>query len=325
MRHLTLLLAALGSAATFQVHVGVWDDTAVRYGGMAEVVPLVYEQFAELNDNLARAGVEAGFVVTRVERFHGDPCAWAWREHPGCDLYVCYNEGGPAGGYVGRSGGIPIYAIGHNLRHEGMGVFSDWGDDFLRHEIGHFRGVQDLYHADVSPGDNPVLPVGYRSAYAGTMRYPYGNPSWSPYAVRVMNGYGADARLPYPDEAGGHLYGLLPPLIVLRLEGAGDAGLTGGALSLHRVVEGRVEAAPSFEAVVGEGGEAVVPAHAFGRPGDGGVAGLFIVVRGERDGVLFGWLELPAVHEAVWAEEGARISAGLESVDVPVRLSPWEG
>jgi len=317
MRFAAVLLMAVASAATFQVQVGVWDDTALRYGGMAEVVPLVHAQFRALNENLTAAGVDAAFIVTRVDRFAGDPKLQAWREHPGCDLYVCYNEDGPAGGYVGMSNGEPFYVVAHNFSYNGMGVFSPFGLDFLRHEIGHFRGMQDLYYANVSALDNPVLPVGHQSVYTGTMAYPYGDPRWSAYSVRVMNGYGADPRLPYPDEPGGHLYGDLPLSTALLLVRPAGVPPLSGTVYAYGMVRGRVEAQSSFTGRIDASGRVALPAGAFGRPGDGGAAGLFILVKDDA-GTFFGWLELPQVHEAAW-------EAGGGAVEIAVELTRWKG
>ena len=92
------------------------------------------------------------------------------------------------GGYLGP----PYYNIGHNWSAGNGDLWTGYGVDACTHEMGHFRGIPDLYAEHVDADKNPINHTSFRSI-TDMMNSPYGIRVWSPYSKMILNanaGYG---------------------------------------------------------------------------------------------------------------------------------------
>jgi len=164
----------------------IWDvvapvsnSTALKYWNYTD---LVWKSFGHANGVMAENGLKVWFSVSEIYLFYQDGWAEAstYQGH-GRGLVVLFDEGGSFGAYYGAG----WYMIGQNFLWGSEGIASDTGMDALMHELGHYRGVPDLYLYNVAPEDNGVVPgMGHKYTDKNPpdlMDYPYG--------VHVMQNY----------------------------------------------------------------------------------------------------------------------------------------
>ena len=110
------------------------------------------------------------------------------------DLRIIFNahakddesDGDVSGGYLGS----PYLCIGHDWPGDG-GLWEGYGIDCLVHEMGHYRGMIDIYACELKAADNPINGQGYEGDYS-IMNYHYGNKHWCEYSIAVINASAGD-------------------------------------------------------------------------------------------------------------------------------------
>ena len=177
---------------------------------------------------VAPEGVHERFRLDDVVIYDRAPGADAppgFESHPDVDVLVAYDEGGPIAGYS-----LPAYSIGHNFKSGDKGLLSAPGENALFHELGHFRGVPDLYSMAVAPGavrlkgpgGKPLLEdVGLPDDLARcVMNSHFQVLRWSEYAAAVLERKRGVARVGACEETDhpfGHMWRDLPKIVRLQL------------------------------------------------------------------------------------------------------------
>lgn len=150
-----------------------WKDGDERFGSMARRFRASLDDLHTLFDGLGVVGMpENGgdpsrpiiadrFRLEHIEAFDpdaGTPPLFA--EHPQFDLVIALNEGGPLCCFWLSDGdSVRYHSIGHNFLNtnfgEPRGIWSNWGEQALWHEIMHYRGVPDYYIYNIPAGALP--------------------------------------------------------------------------------------------------------------------------------------------------------------------------
>ena len=182
-------------SATFtfdDVVAGVSNGTEQKYWNYTDVV---WRSFAHANGVFAENGLKVWLSVSEIYRYYGEdwPEAQSWEGHSR-DLLVLFDEGSGFGGYLSAG----WYIIGQSFIMGPNGIASEAGMDALMHELGHYRGVRDLYLYNVAPGDNGVVPgMGHRYTDKNPpdlMDYPYGVHAMQNYTRALINQTGNSTR-----------------------------------------------------------------------------------------------------------------------------------
>jgi hypothetical protein len=209
-----------------------WRAGVERFGSFTR---RLRESFGRLHRLLDGAGggrrpVADRFRIDRVEvydRKEGERPA-LFDDHPSFDLVVACDEGGPLAGFW-----LPAYSIGHNFRYEKhgnvKGLWSDWGEQALWHEVVHYRGVPDYYISRIPAGnlagvtaDAVDLPEPYRG---DLMASAYRTPRLGDLAALVMiskRGVSRVGACEEPEEPYGHMWRWLPERLVLEVARDGE-------------------------------------------------------------------------------------------------------
>ncbi len=171
------------------------EDNGGRIAFMKKVDQLLLdasERFQEEEIN-AEGDNQVHFYMTSMEIFSGSSREQMYKNDAlsdasvaSFDLRIIINghpvEDDVSGGWLGS----PYLNLGHDWGGQG-GLWSGWGIDCLVHELGHTRGVPDLYAMEVTSKDqNPVNGTTFE-AITCTMNYHYGGTPWSDYAIAVIN------------------------------------------------------------------------------------------------------------------------------------------
>ncbi|MBL8696282.1 MAG: hypothetical protein JNJ88_19455 [Planctomycetes bacterium] len=178
--------------------------------------------------DLAPQGIGERFRIDGAATFartEAAPTPPEFESHPDADVLVAIDEGGPVGGFH-----LPQYSIGHNFKIGDKGISSRAARNALFHELGHFRGVPDLYALAIEPGAVELTgPDGAMLAVAPdppedlrtcTMNDHFLPLRWSEYAAAVMERKRGVARVGFSDDPTqpfGHEWRDLPKTLRIRL------------------------------------------------------------------------------------------------------------
>ncbi len=283
---------------------------------------------------LARVAIRDRFEIVSVavyDRTDGKPPP-LFANHPDVDLVIACDEGGPLAGFW-----LPAYSIGHNFlvaagEAKGTperGLWSDWGEQALWHELLHFRGVPDSYISFIPPAALPgratkevALPDRFR---LGIMNHPYQPPRISALASVVANAKAGVARVgacEEPDHEHGHMWRWVPERLTLALtkDGVPLAGarvrwwrsqpMTGlGDPRRQGVPE---DAAPSGEAAADARGVVTLEGDYLGRADPRPKRSLWLLVEAEHEGERrFGVILLLSLNELYAAGHAKRATLPL--------------
>ena len=111
-------------------------------------------------------------------------------------IYDFFYEGAEAGEYGGGCGNddgigtILVINASDGMKNKYNDHFGIYTYRAITHELGHFRGVIDLYADVVKGADNPVNGEAYNPPHCLMNDYCYtpdAESSWSDYAVKIMN------------------------------------------------------------------------------------------------------------------------------------------
>jgi hypothetical protein len=111
-------------------------------------------------------------------------------------IYDFFYEGAEAGEYGGGCGNddgigtILVINASDGMKNKYNDHFGPYTYRAITHELGHFRGVIDLYADVVKGADNPVNAEAYNPPHCLMNDYCYtpdDESSWSDYAIKIMN------------------------------------------------------------------------------------------------------------------------------------------
>lgn len=223
-----------------------WNDGDQRFGSMVRRFRKSLEDLEMLYDVQEVPGIPMGdesrpvitdrFRVEHVETFDpaaGTPALFA--AHPEFDLVIAVNEGGPLCCFWLNDGdSLNYHSIGHNFLSDGgaekRGIWSNWGEQALWHEIFHYRGVPDYYIYNVPPGSLPGRsPEGWKlgsspgTAYLSReiMNDTYTAPEVSWLSATIANSKQGAARVgacENPEQPFGHMWQWVPKVLTVQVE-----------------------------------------------------------------------------------------------------------
>lgn len=183
----------------FRVKILGEEQTVEDNGGRIEFMKKVDQLLIDASKRFQEAKFnpkgdnQVHFYMTSMEIFKGSSYAQMYKNDglsdeskASFDLRIIINghptENDTSGGWLGS----PYLNLGHDWSGQG-GLWSGWGIDCLVHELGHTRGVPDLYAMEVGDGaKNPINGATFE-AITCTMNYHYGGTPWSDYAIAVIN------------------------------------------------------------------------------------------------------------------------------------------
>lgn len=202
--------------------------------------------------DLVPNGIGERFRIDGVGSFartEAAPTPPEFESHPEADVVVAIDEGGPVGGFH-----LPQYSIGHNFKIGDKGITSRAARNALFHELGHFRGVPDLYTLSIEPGAVELTgPGGAVLAVAKdppedlrtcTMNDHFLPLRWSEYTAAVMERKRGIARVGFSDDPSqpfGHEWRDLPKTLRIRVR---DKSGKPAAAARVRVYRSRAKRAP---------------------------------------------------------------------------------
>lgn len=182
----------------FRVRIYGEQNTVNNVGGQLSFMKKVDELLHECSDRFNYPGIDGQvhFFATEFRYFEGlsktlryDPSL----NEDSFDLSIfirdSHSEGDVSGGYLAQ----PYYNIGHDWSGSG-GLWAGSGVDALVHEMGHSRGIPDLYAEEVEASKNPINGKAYESVN-DMMNYPYGNRVWSEYSRMIINANGGNRHV----------------------------------------------------------------------------------------------------------------------------------
>lgn len=156
--------------------------------------------------------------------------------------YDFVTQEGEGGGGCGDDGhGLANILV---VRIEEPGVFHDHFDDAtpcdIVHELGHFRGIIDLYPMNIASSANPVSHQGY-NPMDGIMKNQYYT-EWNEYELRCMNYIGARKVYRSYDTC---LYEMFPDFIEFTVMENGEP-VDGCTVNLYPLSGGAIREQPQF-------------------------------------------------------------------------------
>ncbi len=177
----------------FRCKVLAEKETVRTYGGRIEFMKKVDKLFEDASSYFQVPGIndsgnnQLHFFMIEMVEFEGMSKTYMYdtsgEQDQTYDIRIIIN-GFPKPDDV--SGGwlpAPRLAIGHDFD----GLFEGYAIDALVHELGHSRGMIDLYATQVTePGNNPINGQIYRAG-RGIMNYPYGETIWQEYSKLLLN------------------------------------------------------------------------------------------------------------------------------------------
>ncbi len=262
-----------------------WTDGDERFGSMARRFRASLEDLHTLyagkgvigmpqhGGDPTRPAIADRFRLEHLELFDADAGRPAlFDHHPEFDLVIAVNEGGPLCCFWLADGDHERHhSIGHNFLNTNFGaprgIWSNWGEQALWHEIFHYRGVPDYYIYNIPEGALPgrsssgwKLGQSPSTAYLAReiMNDTYTAPEISWLTATIANSKGGAARVgacENPEHEFGHMWRWVPK--DLSVEVTSQAG-TIEAVRIYRAVPGRgrdarvqrisEDAAPVYEA-----------------------------------------------------------------------------
>lgn len=224
-----------------------WKDGDERFGSMVRRFRKSLEDLEALYDVQEVPGIPMGdesrpvitdrFRIEHVETFDpaaGTPALFA--QHPEFDLVIAVNEGGPLCCFWLNDGdSLNYHSIGHNFLSdrggaEKRGIWSNWGEQALWHEIFHYRGVPDFYIYNVPAGSLPGRSLeGWKLGSSPSTAYlsreimndTYTAPEVSWLTATIANSKKGAARVgacENPEQPFGHMWQWVPKELTITVE-----------------------------------------------------------------------------------------------------------
>lgn len=176
----------------FRCKIKAEAQTVSDFGGMPGFKKKIDEALFKASKKFQASGLndagnhEIHFYMTDISSFNGTSEQFRYIkgvDDPTMDLMIIVNghasENDLSWGWLGA----PYLSLGHDY----SGLFVPNAIDALAHELGHSRGMYDLYLEEVNKAsDNPINGQTYE-AKDGMMNYPYGNSKWSDLSQLIIN------------------------------------------------------------------------------------------------------------------------------------------
>lgn len=176
----------------FRCQVKAEAQTIADFGGMLAFKEKMDEALFKASKKFQVAGLndagnhEIHFYMTEIASFTGTSGQFRYLrgvDDPSMDLMIIVNAHAAKDDLSWGWLGTPYLTLGHDY----AGLFVPNAIDALAHELGHSRGMYDLYLEQVNkPGDNPVNGQTFK-ATDGIMNSPYGNNKWSDLTKFIIN------------------------------------------------------------------------------------------------------------------------------------------
>ncbi|MBX3322132.1 MAG: hypothetical protein KF757_03995 [Phycisphaeraceae bacterium] len=252
----------LGLVATAQS----WIDGDERFGSMARRFRASLEDLHTLyagqgvigmpehGGDPTRPAIPDRFRLEHIELFDDEAGRPAlFDHHPDLDLVIAVNEGGPLCCFWLADGDHERHhSIGHNFLNTNFGaprgIWSNWGEQALWHEIFHYRGVPDFYIYNIPEGALPGRSsTGWKLGQSPTTAYltreimndTYTAPeiSWLTATIAISKrGAARVGACENPEHEFGHMWRWVPG--DLSVEVASETGAI-EAVRIYRAVPGR--------------------------------------------------------------------------------------
>ncbi len=186
----------------FRCKVYAEAQTVEDYGGEIEFKKKMDKLLADASEYFCVKGInDAGgnqmhFYMTDMVIFEGQSKRYMYDdkaiEDTSFDLRIIVNghaeEGDVSGGWLGA----PYLAVGHDFE----GLFEGHAIDALVHELGHSRGMADIYATEVREANQNIISGQTFEGIKGIMNNCYGEREWSEYSLMMINA-SADRRVAY--------------------------------------------------------------------------------------------------------------------------------
>lgn len=207
-----------------------FDAAEARFGSFSRRLRKSLDDLHELFDQTnaddpadLRPPVADRFRLEHVEFFDSAIKAQhpLFVSHPTHDIVIAVNENAGLCCFW-----LPQYSIGHDFyaKHLNKGIWSDFGEQALWHELIHFRGVPDFYIYDIPKEALPsraTAHVGLPEIYRrDIMNSPYQPPRISFLTASIMNSKRGVSRVgacEEPDHPFGHQWTWTPRRLSVRL------------------------------------------------------------------------------------------------------------
>lgn len=162
------------------------------------------------------------------------------------DLRIVFNANSKSGDVAGGYLGSPYLCIGHNWSGDG-GLWEGLGIDCLVHEMGHYRGMIDLYACEVPSAGNPINGEEYEADYS-IMNYHYGNKHWCEYSLALINASAGDKVAVSNDST-------IPSEVHIVIKDKNGAVANGAVVKCYPVYpySNKVNELPLFEGTIADG------------------------------------------------------------------------
>lgn len=284
----------------FSLRVGVTPDLVTKYGGLTAIRTKIDLQLSEVNARYTDFTKPISWSVGELYTY-AQP---AWMEvnssftidHGGQDFLLLYAEGTGGAGWYGAQHSIVI-----DWAPTSGGVFDVNAMYALIHELGHARGMIDMYQLQVT--SNPIG-GGLYAPPAGFMTYPYGATAFDAYNKAIGNAAGPDVNYDVivPDN--------LPTNYKVVVKNLSGATVNGASVTLYPMTwgAGTISTTASQSGSTSTSGTWTIPSNPFapsvGQPWD--LTYPLLLVKATAAGKTgYGWLTLPDAGLAYFANPNA--------------------
>lgn len=145
-------------------------------------------QVAGINNS---GGNQVHFYMAEMNQFTGASSQYTtkqWGSDNTLDFVLVVNDHAASGDDSWGWRRAPYLTLGHDY----SGIFTAGAIDALVHELGHFRGMYDLYLGEVTAAKNPINGRDYESVRS-VMNYPYGGETvWDEFSKIIFNASAGD-------------------------------------------------------------------------------------------------------------------------------------
>lgn len=287
----------------FSLRVGVTSDLVTKYGGLTAIRTKIDQQLVEVNARYA--GFTKPIRWTVGELYTYSQPAWVEvnssfaSNHAGQDFLLLYAEGTGGAGWYGSQHSIVI-----DWAPASSGIFDTNAMYALVHELGHARGMIDMYQLQVS--SNPIS-GGLYAPPAGFMTYPYGATDFDAYNQAIGNAAGPDVNYDVivPDN--------LPTSYKVVVKNLSGTTVSGASVSLYPMSwgAGSISTSALQTGSTSTNGIWTTPSNPFvpsvGQPWD--LTYPLLLIKATSAGKTgYGWVSLPDAGLAYFANPTAAFS-----------------
>lgn len=169
------------------------------------------------------------FYMTDFNEFTGASTQYTtqqWGADNSLDFVLVVNDHAASGDDSWGWRRAPFLTLGHDY----AGIFTPNAIDALVHELGHFRGMYDLYLGEVTSDRNPINSRQYESV-RGIMNSPYGGETvWSEFSRIIINASaGNKVAKPY--------WEFFPDVFRVNVRKRNNTPATGAQLRFYPVIQ----------------------------------------------------------------------------------------